>query len=139
MSSTIKQIAEYAKLELVKANEDKQNTLEAHVAQFKSDVAGRDQQHQEALDSNAKEVSQMESNMDTNKDEYVEFATKVISDLTANSDVDTDSIAEAVATLAEADNELDDSMLKWGEDADSRKAEMVAEIGDTVDVSRDAA
>ena len=136
--STIKEIAEHAKLELVKANEDKKTTLEAHVSQFKDDVKGRDQGHQSTLDSNAKEVSEMESSMDAVRDEYVGFATSVISDLLENDEVKLDSIKEAVDTLAAADGELDDSMLKWGEDAAVRKAEMVSEIGDTVDVSRDA-
>ena len=114
----------------------KKSILDAHVAQFKEDAAGRDTAHQNVLDKNAKEVTSLEDSMDTLTEDYENFASGVIAALTANDEADTDSIKEAVDTLAAADAELDDSMLKWGDDATARKDEMIAQIGDDVDVSR---
>ena len=136
MSSTIKQIAESAKRELVQANDAKKSTLDAHVAQFKEEVAGRDTAHQDLMDKNAKQMSSLEDSMDAVTTEYESFASGVIADLTENDEADTDSIKEAVDTLAEADAELDASMLKWGDDATERKNIMIAEIGNAIDVSR---
>jgi|TARA_R100000081_G_scaffold57848_1_gene28568 hypothetical protein len=133
--STIKQVAEHAKAELVKANDAKKSTLDTAVVKLKAETAQRDSEQEDLMVANAKAIAELESNMDAETEAYVKGAADVISALTANEDAGVDSVSEVVAALIAADDELDNSMLKWGADAEEREGEMIEEIGETVDVS----
>ncbi len=135
MSTKIQQVAEHAKDQLSKANDAKVDSLNDAVAKLKFDVANRDEEQSEAMEINAKEIAGLEANMQARYDEYSAKTTKMIAELTSNEQEGIDSVSEVVAALIAADAALDYSMLQWGVDAEARKAAMIAQIGDTVDVS----
>jgi len=138
MSSQIKLVAEHAKLQLTAANNAKVNGLENAVTQLKADVAVRDTEQSDLMAANAKAIAELESAMADETSAYEEGADEIITALTENVDAGIDSVKEVIDTLIAADATLDNSMLKWGNDAAVRKSEMIARIGDTVDVSAGA-
>jgi len=138
MSSQIKLVAEHAKLQLTAANNAKVNGLENAVTQLKADVAVRDTEQSDLMAANAKAIAELESAMADETSAYEEGADEIITALTENVDAGIDSVKEVIDTLIAADATLDNSMLKWGNDAAERKSEMIARIGDTVDVSAGA-
>jgi len=138
MSSQIKLVAEHAKAELTAANNAKTDSLENAVTQLKANVAARDVAQGDLMAANAKAIAELESAMADETSAYEEGADEIITALTENVDAGIDSVKEVIDTLIAADATLDNSMLKWGNDAAVRKSEMIARIGDTVDVSAGA-
>ena len=135
MSTQIQQVAEHAKKELEAGNNRKTEALNKAVAELKADVAFRDDEQAGLMESNAKAIAELEDAMQERYDEYSSTTTKMIAELTSNEQEGIDSVSEVVAALIAADTALDTSMLQWGVDAEARKAAMIAQIGNTVDVS----
>ena len=135
MSTKIQLVAEHAKNHLSKANDAKVDSLNDAVAKLKADVAFRDDEQAGLMESNAKAIAELEDAMQERYDEYSSTTTKMIAELTSNEQEGIDSVSEVVAALIAADTALDTSMLQWGVDAEARKAAMIAQIGNTVDVS----
>jgi len=138
MSSQIKLVAEHAKAELTAANNAKTDSLENAVTQLKANVAARDVAQGDLMAANAKAIAELEANMADETEAYERGAHEIITALTENIDAGVDSVKEVIDTLIAADTALDTSMLKWGQEAANRKSEMIARIGDTVDVSAGA-
>lgn len=135
MSTQIQQVAEHAKKELEAGNNRKTEALNKAVAELKADVAFRDNEQDEVMTTNAKAIAELEDTMQSRYDEYSSTTAKMIAELTSNEQEGIDSVSEVVAALIAADALLDTSMLQWGVDAEARKATMIAQIGNTVDVS----
>jgi len=135
MSSQIKLVAEHAKAQLLEANNEKADTLDSAVAALKADTVDRDEEQSQIMEANAKAIEELETQMGVEIENYSNHTEGIISSLTENEDGGLDSVKEVIDTLIKADQELDDSMLEWKEKADERKAEMITEIGDVIDVA----
>jgi hypothetical protein len=135
MSTKIQAVAEHAKAQLAVANDTKTEVLNKAVDSLKKDVAQRDKDHDSTMAANTVLITELEAGMQQRYNEYSAMTTKMIAELTENDEEGIDSVSEVVAALIKADEALDNSMLAWGVAAEARKAAMIAQIGDTVDVS----